>query len=414
MGPQLLILPMDGFRISLILCSLLAMQSLLRGQDEGTAAPLGAQATGQRVLVLVDGQLIENPFLVRPDGYDVQVAGGRLFVESSRVRFVARSRDDAYVQMRRSYPSLTPEVHMTLARWCLTNRLPDQAEREVLDALHLDPNRQDARRLLQSILQSRETDPSTPPATGVTQYPSLKLSALPLPEARSLAGLSRPLAQSYVRHIQPLLSNKCATAGCHGVNARSQFQLTSTRTGSQPLTAERNLAAILKQVDLAHPSQSPLLSVAVGTHGGMREPAFRGRSGSQQQQMLKQWVLSVADEIAPEQNQELLESESPVRLASAESEVADKSVGESVDEDTGDSVTMDLRQREAAHGVRRRAGESDDEFRKAAWRANARDAFDPAVFNRRFHGVDAVDTAVAGEDSASEKAESGLENTDVE
>ena len=68
---------MDGFRISLILCSLLAMQSLLRGQDEGTAAPLGAQATGQRVLVLVDGQLMENPFLVRPDGYDVQVAGGR-------------------------------------------------------------------------------------------------------------------------------------------------------------------------------------------------------------------------------------------------------------------------------------------------------------------------------------------------
>jgi hypothetical protein len=409
-----LILPMDGFRISLVLCSLLAMQSLLRGQDEGTAAPLGAQQSGQRVLVLVDGQLMENPFLVRPDGYDVQVAGGRLFVESSRVRFVAKSREDAYVQMRRSYPSLTPEVHMTLARWCLTNSLPDQAEREVLDALHLDPNRQDARRLLQSILQSRETDPDTPPATGVTQYPSLKLSALPQPEARSLAGLSRPLAQSYVRHIQPLLSNKCATAGCHGVNAQSEFQLTSTRTGSQPLTAERNLAAILKQVDLAHPSRSPLLSVAISTHGGMREPAFRGRSGSQQQQMLKQWVLSAAAEIAPEQNQESLESESIVRLASAESEVVDNSVGEFADAETGDSVTMDQRQREAAHGVRRRAGESDEEFRKAAWRANARDAFDPAVFNRRFHGVDAVDSAVAGEDSASETMEPERENVDVE
>ncbi len=398
----------------MVLCSLLAMQSLLRGQDEGTAAPLGAQQSGQRVLVLVDGQLMENPFLVRPDGYDVQVAGGRLFVESSRVRFVAKSREDAYVQMRRSYPSLTPEVHMTLARWCLTNSLPDQAEREVLDALHLDPNRQDARRLLQSILQSRETDPDTPPATGVTQYPSLKLSALPQPEARSLAGLSRPLAQSYVRHIQPLLSNKCATAGCHGVNAQSEFQLTSTRTGSQPLTAERNLAAILKQVDLAHPSRSPLLSVAISTHGGMREPAFRGRSGSQQQQMLKQWVLSAAAEIAPEQNQESLESESIVRLASAESEVVDNSVGEFADAETGDSVTMDQRQREAAHGVRRRAGESDEEFRKAAWRANARDAFDPAVFNRRFHGVDAVDSAVAGEDSASETMEPERENVDVE
>lgn len=399
---------MDGIRfipgVLIALCCL----PLAVAQEERSVTPLEASDRGQRVLVLVDGQLMENSFIPRPDGYDVQVPGGRLFVESSRVRFVAKNREDAYRQMRQSWQSLTPEIHMTLARWCLSNKLPTQARREVLDALQLDPNRQDAKKLLQTILHDQDASISGTPATGVTQYPSLKLSALPLPESRSLAGLTRPVAQSFVRHVQPLLSNKCATAGCHGLKAESEFRLSSIRSGSQPLTAERNLAAILKQIDLTQPSRSPILTMTATTHGGMQEPAFRGRVGNQQQHMLRQWVLSVAMEIAPELNEEAGDDrKSNLQLVSAESEARPQS--EQVDTPEDDLSKMMSGPREAAHGVQRKTEESDQQFLKEANRANARDAFDPAVFNRMFHTQDAAEADATGDSDSREQQEPDLD-----
>lgn len=399
---------MDGFRLLPMVLIALCCLPLASAQEERSGAPSESSDRGQRVLVLVDGQLMENSFIPRPDGYDVQVPGGRLFVESARVRFVAKSREDAYRQMRQSWQSLTPEIHVTLARWCLSNNLPLQARREVLDALQLDPNRQDAKKLLQTILHDEDASISGSPATGVTQYPSLKLSALPQPEARSLAGLTRPVAQNFVRHIQPLLSNKCATAGCHGAKAESEFRLISIRSGSQPLTAERNLAAILKQIDLTQPSQSPILTVIATTHGGMQEPAFRGRVGNQQQQILRQWVLSVAMEIAPELNQETGDDQEPaVQLVSAESERPLQSGLLESNEDELSKMTPGPR--EAAHGVQRKTEESDERFLKEAHRANARDAFDPAVFNRRFHGTGAAEGGKLGDSESSELQEPDLD-----
>lgn len=399
---------MDGFRLLPMVLIALCCLPLASAQEERSGAPLEASDRGQRVLVLVDGQLMENSFIPRPDGYDVQVPGGRLFVESARVRFVAKSREDAYRQMRQSWQSLTPETHMTLARWCLSNRLPLQARREVLDALQLDPNRQDAKKLLQTILYDQEASTGGPPATGVTQYPSLKLSALPLPEARSLAGLTRPLAQSFVRHVQPLLSNKCATAGCHGLKAESEFRLSSIRSGSQPLTAERNLAAILKQIDLTQPARSPILTMTATTHGGMLEPAFRGRVGNQQQQMLRQWVRSVAMEIAPELNEEAADDQkSDVQLVSGESEIRPQSGLFDNTEDDLSEITSGPR--EAAHGVQRKTEESDQQFLKEAHRASARDAFDPAAFNRMFHASGAVEADTNGDSEPSEQQEPDLD-----
>lgn len=328
------------------------------------------QSTGpkERILVLVDGKVVRSAFTPRPDGYDVVVPGGRLYVESSRVRLVAKDLPDAYRLMRGSYQELTPDTHLELARWCLANQLSAEGQRELLDALQLDPNRKDVRKLLESTMKSQAED-TTNDGSGLTQYSTLR-SPSDAPESRSLAGLSTGVAQEFVRHVQPLLTNKCSSTGCHGPSTSSDFKLTPVRNGSQPLIAERNLAAVLKFVDVAQPEESALIQMLDQQHGGMATPIFRGRTGSQQQKVLRDWVFAASADIAPEAARARTRRKTEIELVSHESSA---------------EVSRKTELSELAHGRIAEKGESDQRFLKAAKRATQPDAFDPDEFNTRFH-----------------------------
>jgi hypothetical protein len=359
-------------------CTLLSMflsaviQGLCLAQDGGTELRATPNDNSPGILVLADGKVLDGRFLPRPDGYEVEVQGGRMFIESARVRFIAKDFEDAYQRMRASFSELTPQSHMELARWCLTNKRTDLARREVLDALHKDPNRIDAQRLLQSLVQRSEQTPKSSGGSGLSEFPSLARPAGPLPEARSLAGLSRSIAQDFTRHIQPILMNKCANAGCHGVRTTSSFQLTSSHRGTSVSIAERNLAAVMKQIDLSRPSSSPLLSVLEGNHANTSAPLFRGRSGAVQMKTLRDWVGAVSNDIAPELNEEVSERQEKIQLASMSQAIEPES-------DTAfDETTM------SPHGRVLTTTETDVRFLQKASRANARDAFDPAKFNQQF------------------------------
>jgi len=336
---------------------------------------------GSGVLVLVDGRVLSGQCTPRPDGYDVEVSGGRLFVDSKRVRLIAADIEEAYQLMRAAFVELTPEVHMELAHWCLQNKLPANARREVLEALHLDPNRADARRLLESLVAAESgSDGSGLPNSRLTEFSSRKQNSVTPVESRSLAGLSRSIAQDFTRHIQPLLMNKCANGGCHGGKNSSSFQLVSAHRGTSPTIAEKNLAAVLNQIDLAHPSSSPLLSGLDGTHGNLTAPLFRGRSGAQQMSVLRGWVKAAANDIAPESTQAPESVSKPITLASAE---AGDSPG-LIKKTAGNSVSL-AGEMIAPHGRKLTSADTEERFLNEATRANARDAFDPAAFNRRFH-----------------------------
>ena len=359
-------------------CTLLSIllsgviQGLCIAQDSGTELRATPNDNSSGILVLADGKVLDGRFLPRPDGYEVEVQGGRMFIESARVRFIARDFEDAYQRMRASFSELTPQSHMELARWCLTNKRTDLARREVLDALHKDPNRIDAQRLLQSLVQQSEQAPKSSGGSGLSEFPSLARPAGPVPEARSLAGLSRSVSQDYTRHIQRILMNNCASAGCHGVRTTSSFQLTSSHRGTSVSIAERNLAAVMKQIDLSRPSSSPLLSVLEGNHANTSAPLFRGRSGALQMKTLRDWVGAVSNDIAPELNEEVRERQEQVQLASMSQSIEVES-----DADV-DETAM------SPHGRVLTTTETDVRFLQKASRANARDAFDPAKFNQQF------------------------------
>ena len=370
---------MDGARSCFFLMALLMFALNAFGQSDSGPARKSSSAP---LLVLTTGDLLEYPFEARSDGYEVELPGGLQFVESSRVLCVTNSRIDAWRELRGTYQSLTPDIHVRLARWCIKYQLADAAERELLDALHLDPNRQDARQLLQQVTSRRLSHViSNKERDAASQIPGAPGIAA-LPEARSLGGLSADNARSFVRRIQPLLSSRCAAAGCHGPGTRSEFRFTSVRSGSNPLTAERNLAAVLNQVLPDDPLRSPLLLNADAVHGEMGEPAFRGRAGSQQRQLLQDWVIAAVKDLYPDSVAGELGSELQPALSPLEEQMQVRSV---ISAEAG--TTVEPVNAELPHGRLADRVADDRRFLQQAARAVASDPFSPEKFNRRFNSL---------------------------
>lgn len=384
---------MDACRATLLILFAASCEAVLAQSDPAINESATSRQTDKDILVMRDGQIISGHITPRPDGYDVQVAAGRIFISSDRVRFAASSLPDAYDRMRDSISDFTPADHLALAHWCLKNKLHSQARREVLDALYLNPNLDDAKRMLQSLELVGQASPQANTGTGFTEYPSLSdMQRAPI-ETRSLAGLSRSVAHSFVRDVQPLLMNKCATAGCHGVDTKSQFSIVSTHRGSTPATAERNLAAVLKQIDFSDPAASALLVVGEQPHGKMTYSAFQGRAGALQIKTLNAWVQQAAHDIAPDARSEAVVSKF------AEAEVRQTAIQQV--SATGDSLIRAKTSQtpENPHTRQLTTADTDRRFLREAEYANRNDEFSPEEFNRRFHGLpdrDSTDSSAVG------------------
>ncbi len=83
------------------------------------------------------------------------------------------------------------------------------------------------------------------------------------------------------------------------------------------MVSEQNLAAVLKQIDLSSPAQSPILAVGQGAHGGSNIPLFRGRAGGVQQKILRDWVLSVAVDSNPDLPHRWQQQSKPQKFAAS-------------------------------------------------------------------------------------------------
>ncbi len=368
-------------RCSLLLSAMI-LPALSSEADDQVVSPVAAAKPSDGVLVLMDGKVVVGNITPRDDGYDIELLAGRRFVPSQLVRFLARNLDDAYYRMRQSIPELTPNHHVELARWCEVNGLHDHARRELLDALHLDPHRGDAKKMLQALLnrQSRTQDflsasdtnynaagSAAAQSTARLNIDPATMQESPSGERRSLGGFSKPIARAFVQNIQPLLANKCATGGCHGGRDHA-FTMISIRNGPTPSISERNLAAVLNQIDLNAPESSPLLQAAMGTHANHTEPILMGRTGQTQLEIIRGWVFAVAGELSPVEKQPLLTQTSRDTLS-----------------------TSPLRQtavttyEQSGHGQKITHAESDSRALREIEYMNRVDAFDPAVFNQKYH-----------------------------
>jgi hypothetical protein len=98
--------------------------------------------------------------------------------------------------------------------------------------------------------------------------------------------------QYYTTHVQPMLVNRCATAGCHGSRPISPPQLEGWRYGVSASITNRNLRALAAYLD-GEVRENRLFKMAITPHGG--SPALTSSHDSPLQKRLAEWIDMVSN-----------------------------------------------------------------------------------------------------------------------
>jgi hypothetical protein len=104
----------------------------------------------------------------------------------------------------------------------------------------------------------------------------------PSPETPSAApapvDLSFESVTAFRTKVQPILMNTCGS--CHCGSYTGSFRLSRVTDGSNGLATQRNLAAVVAQLQADKPAASPLLVMAVSAHGNAKSPAIGSRQAA--------------------------------------------------------------------------------------------------------------------------------------
>ncbi len=223
---------------------------------ETGSSPAGTDSE-ESILVLLSGEVIKGRVSHLDDRYLVALPTGRIFVPISNVEIICKDLEEAY-QLRRSRMGQgQAQDHAVLAQWCQRQGLNARAEEELNVARQLDPDHPIVGLVERRLATSREPLEA---ADGTTEKETV-LEPTPQQLEDFAAGLPTGTVEAFTRVVQPLLLNRCATAGCHNARSGNDFCLERTRPGV-PLgrtSTHRNLLATLKLVDATVPDQCELL-----------------------------------------------------------------------------------------------------------------------------------------------------------
>ena len=368
-----------GFGLSLVVSLALTVKA-----DDG--------GLRERVIVMTSGRILTGQMTRNAGGWLVEQSSGRVQVPEDQVKLVADNLRDAYRKQRDAIVEPTPATHIMLAQWCISYHLHDEARDELKKCLKRDPDHEEARKLLRRLDDTFTVKPVATPA-GLSPWKTPDGFVMPMVE--SLGGLSKETATSFTARVQPLLMNKCGNASCHGPASGSEFKLHSIRAGSNGhrLYTERNLAEILRYVDIKDPALSPLIAIPQGSHGGTAA-IFHGPQSAEQLKTLRNFIKQVAKEKLTEE-QELAQrpsvlgkkKPSPGDVAATTAAPSEASRRDTAVTPAAASTTTARPRIATANGVGNDSPQTlpDDDTALPLDEA-PNDPFDPDLFNRRFHG----------------------------
>jgi len=234
--------------------SLLGLVLAAGGVGVGAVEPPPARTTG-KVLVLDNGNILEGNIELHGEQYRIERAMGEVWVPAGKGMRLCADWQEAFAVMTSQANLLDPDEHMRLARWCQLHNLRELALGEVTTVLQFQPANQEAKHLkenLERVLAAENT-----PAI----LPSLisKTTAIPKMDIGSAS------VAIFATRVQPILMNTCLS--CHSGGKGGKFQLVRSCEGGQRAATQRNLAAVLEQIDVQRPKVSPLLIRSVSPHG---------------------------------------------------------------------------------------------------------------------------------------------------
>jgi hypothetical protein len=240
------------------------------------AQPPGAVAQTGKVLVLENERTLEGDIERLGEQYRVRRSVGETWIQGVRVLRLCASLEEAYRFLRGRANLNDPDEHLRLAEWCRERGLREQALAEARQAVALRPDHPRSQRLLTVLEQA----PAAPVAARAEAEPACPMLDV---NTESLA--------AFATRVQPILMNACA--GCHANGKGGAFKLVRSfevGIGNRRHT-QQNLTAVLGQVNLGQPQNSPLLLKAVSFHAsGMEQPPLKGQQAAAYK-TLEDWVV---------------------------------------------------------------------------------------------------------------------------
>lgn len=265
-------------------------------------APVDAQPPAppapNRVVLLRNGSYLAGAVRREEGGCRVSFPkGGEIFLPNDQIDLIARNLEHGYQIKRAALESgLAPE-QIELAEWCLRHQLLPQSAHHLLRAMSLDREHPRIAGLEHRLRLAAEQQ-----ALAAKNQPPEALADRQVPEERqndsvnSTVGELPPEAlERFAATVQPVLLNRCSSAGCHGRTADNPFRLLRPTPGtriSRNATLQ-NMRAAAEMVDRESPQRSPLLTVPSGPHGPLRHGLFAPHEQGQLER-LAQWADLVA------------------------------------------------------------------------------------------------------------------------
>lgn len=318
------------------------------------------------VCVLKNGQAISGN-VTRAGDYLIVTRGtqSELRLAVKDVEFVSTDLDEAYRRKSAALPKEKLEPHLDLAEWCLRNDMPAQATQEWLMALRLDAEHPRVVAFEQRLRFYAER--TTKPESSHSSTPALSPDDLD----KFTRELPKGVVEKFAATVQPILLNRCATGGCHGPSSQAELKLFRPAQGlvANRRFTQRNLYAVLQQIDRENAERSPLLVKPQERHGGGAGPVFDKQSQLQLEQ-LANWVRQAVVQpsaVQPASIRPGAESLSQPAKASPTEEPA--------------ALDASIKERDAKPPV-----EHEPESKGSASRPFVpRDPFDAEQFNRLYH-----------------------------
>ena len=282
------------------------------------SSPAPASSSTYAVLLMSNGSVVQGEIVDDPAGgvYRLKTAGGQIPYPKTSVKRAGQTIEELYLYQVAALPPGDADERMKLVRWCLTQKLPEQAREQLVEvrklcpddvqaklmAANLDANAQNQNRDAELRRTSGESASDEAPAAlppGIAKMiPKHFGNALPeifdLPPAMAVRR-----ASEFAEYVQPVLQNNCTT--CHNEKYDGEFQLVAVRSlkdRKNPDIARANLDAVLRLVNPDDPARSDILAAGLVPHGPRKGAIFRG-ANDRQYQILSTWVRSVRPKAAP-------------------------------------------------------------------------------------------------------------------
>jgi hypothetical protein len=228
-------------------------------------SPAAKERITGKVLILQGERILEGDIEKRDGLYVIRRGASEISIPQKQALRLCADRQEAFNSIKARANLGDPDERLRLARWCHLNQFTEEAQEEVKQALEMRPNHTDTKLFLKLVQHSLAS----------AHAQSAKVTADKEPPLPPTIDLSFETVTAFNSKVQPILMNTCVN--CHSAGRGGSFQLARVYDGGQRVSTQRNITAVLKQVNLDRPGSSPLLIMAVSAHGNQSGPPIAGK-----------------------------------------------------------------------------------------------------------------------------------------